>query len=308
MKNALRAHWPEYLMEAAELGLFMVSACLFVVLIEHPALPLREAIGDPFVRRMLIGIAMGVTAVAIVLSPLGKRSGAHFNPAVTLTFWRLGKIGGWDALFYVLAQCVGAVAGVVLFGVLGGAGFVADPSVNYVATLPGKAGIAGAFVAELLISFGLMLTVLYVSNNKRLNRYTAFFAGTLVAIYITFEAPLSGMSMNPARSLGSALPGGIWEGLWIYFIAPPIGMLAAAQVYLQRRGLAQVFCCKLHHENDERCIFRCRYDECGSTAAASASLGASVSAVASPVQGEGPGGGERATRVQPVSPPSQPSA
>jgi aquaporin Z len=267
MKNALRAHWPEYLMEAAELGLFMVSACLFVVLIEHPALPLREAIGDPFVRRMLIGIAMGVTAVAIVLSPLGKRSGAHFNPAVTLTFWRLGKIGGWDALFYVLAQCVGAVAGVVLFEVLAGAGFVADPNVNYVATLPGKEGIAGAFVAELLISFGLMLTVLCVSNNKRLNRYTAFFAGSLVALYITFEAPLSGMSMNPARSLGSALPGGIWDALWIYFTAPPIGMLAAAQVYVWHGSATRVFCCKLHHENSERCIFRCRYDDCGATAA-----------------------------------------
>ncbi|MGB7988814.1 MAG: aquaporin [Candidatus Methylophosphatis roskildensis] len=264
MKNALRAHWPEYLMEAAELGLFMISACFFVVLIEHPSLPLRAAIDDPFVRRILIGIAMGVTAIAIVLSPLGKRSGAHFNPAVTLTFWRLGKIEGWDALFYVVAQSIGAVAGVMLFEILAGTRFVADPSVNYVATLPGEAGVAWAFVAEVLISFGLMLTVLHVSNNKRLNRYTAFFAGSLVAIYITFEAPISGMSMNPARSLGSALPAGIWDGLWVYFVAPPIGMLAAAQVYLQRHGLARVYCCKLHHENDERCIFRCRYDECGS--------------------------------------------
>ena len=151
----------------------------------------------------------------------------------------------------------------MLFEVLAGTRFVADPSVNYVATLPGEAGIVWAFVAEVLISFGLMLTVLHVSNNKRLNRYTAYFAGSLVAIYITFEAPLSGMSMNPARSLGSALPGGIWDGLWIYFIAPPIGMLAAAQVYLRRHGVARVYCCKLHHENGKRCIFRCRYDQCG---------------------------------------------
>ena len=212
---------------------------------------------------MLIGIAMGATAIAIVCSPLGKRSGAHFNPAVTLTFWRLGKIGGWDALFYALAQSVGAVAGVLAFQLVAGKAVIADPSVNYVATLPGEAGVAWAFVAEVLISFGLMLTVLHVSNSKRLNRYTAFFAGSLVAIYITFEAPISGMSMNPARSLGSALPGGIWDGLWLYFVAPSIGMLAAAQVYLQRQGLARVYCCKLHHENDERCIFRCRYDECG---------------------------------------------
>lgn len=270
MKNALRAHWPEYLMEAAELGLFMVSACLFVVLIEHPFSPVRAAIDDPFVRRMLIGIAMGATAIAIVLSPMGKRSGAHFNPAVTLTFWRLGKIHGWDALFYVVAQSVGAVAGVMLCKALVGARFVADPSVNYVATLPGAPGVVWAFAAEALISFGLMLTVLHVSNSKRLNRYTAFFAGSLVAIYITFEAPISGMSMNPARSLGSALPGGIWDSLWLYFVAPPLGMLAAAQVFLQRRGLAGIYCCKLHHENGERCIFRCRYDECASAEPADA--------------------------------------
>lgn len=263
MGNALRAHWPEYLMEAAELGLFMISACLFVVLIEHPASPLRGLIENNFTRRMLIGLAMGITAIAIVLSPLGKRSGAHFNPAVTLTFWRLGRIGGWDALFYALAQCIGAVAGVVVFALLVGHSLIADPSVNYVATVPGKAGIAWAFAAEALISFGLMLTVLYVSNSKRLNRYTAFFAGSLVALYITFEAPLSGMSMNPARSLGSALPGGIWDALWIYFTAPPIGMLAAAQVYVSHRGATRVYCCKLHHENSERCIFRCRYHESG---------------------------------------------
>ena len=263
MKDALRAHWPEYLMEAAELGLFMISACFFVVLIEHPASAVRAAIDDAFTRRLLVGIAMGMTAIAIVFSPLGKRSGAHFNPAVTLTFWRLGKISGWDALFYVLAQCFGAVAGVELFAGLAGVRLVADPSVNYVATLPGEAGIVGAFVAEVLISFGLMLTVLLVSNNKRLNRHTAYFAGALVAIYIAFEAPLSGMSMNPARSLGSALPGGIWDALWIYFTAPPIGMLAAAQVYLWRRGAARVYCCKLHHENGKRCIFRCRYGQCG---------------------------------------------
>jgi aquaporin Z len=106
-----------------------------------------------------------------------------------------------------------------------------------------------------------MLTVLIVSNTKRLNRYTALFAGALVAIYITFEAPISGMSMNPARSFGSAFPADIWNNLWIYFLAPPIGMLLAAEVYLRFKGSSSVLCCKLHHENGKRCIFHCRYGE-----------------------------------------------
>jgi len=105
-------------MEAAELGIFMLSACVFVVLLEHPASPAPAALPVPFVRRALVGIAMGLTAIGIVYSPLGKRSGAHFNPSVTLTFLRLGKIAPWDALFYVAAQFAGGVAGVALAAVV----------------------------------------------------------------------------------------------------------------------------------------------------------------------------------------------
>jgi aquaporin Z len=268
MGESLRGHWPEYLMEAAELGLFMVSACLFVALIEHPASALRHALEDPLARRFLIGAAMGLTAIAIIYSPLGKRSGGHFNPAVTLTFFRLGKIAPWDALFYVLAQFAGALAGVALSALLLGRAVLADPSVNYVATVPGEQGTAVAFVAEAAISFGLMLVVLTVSNKRHLNRYTPLFAGTLVAAYITLEAPLSGMSMNPARTLGSALPGEIWDALWIYFTAPPLGMLLAAELYLRTRGAGAVLCCKLHHENGERCIFHCSYGRSAQAAGA----------------------------------------
>src|SRR5262245_6849007 len=109
---AVREHWREYLIEASGLGLFMLSACLFVSLLEHPNSPIRHAVADPFLRRIPMGLATGLTAVAIVYSPWGQRSGAHLNPAVTLTFYRLGKIAPWDALFYVSAQFVGAVAGV----------------------------------------------------------------------------------------------------------------------------------------------------------------------------------------------------
>jgi len=257
--RALAWHWPEYLMEAAGLGLFMVSACVFVLLLEHPASSLRHALDDAWVRRALIGLAMGVTAIALIYSPLGKRSGAHLNPSVTLTFLRLGKIEPWDALFYIAAQFVGGALGVLLVANVAGMMLIGDAAVNYAVTLPGAPGRWVAFCAELAISFGLMLVVLTVSNRRALNRYTGLFAGTLVALYITFEAPLSGMSMNPARTLASALPAHVWGDVWIYFVAPPLGMLLAAEVYLLWRGAGSILCCKLHHENDSRCIFRCRY-------------------------------------------------
>ncbi len=237
----------------------MVSACAFVTLLEHPSSPVRQALDDPLLRRALIGLAMGLTAIAIIYSPWGNRSGAHINPAVTLTFFRLGRVEPWDAGFYVLAQFAGAMMGMFVSGLLLGRPLLADASVNYVVTVPGLLGVLGAFFAEVLITFVLMLTILLVSNKRSLNRYTGLAAGLLVAIYITVEAPLSGMSMNPARTFGSALAGDIWTAIWIYFTAPLLGMLAAAEVYLRWRGHGAVLCCKLHHENDQRCIFRCRY-------------------------------------------------
>ena len=252
-----RQHWREYLIEASGLGLFMLSACLFASLLEHPNSPIRQTVTDPFLRRIPMGLAMGLTAVAIIYSPWGQRSGAHLNPAVTLTFYRLGKVAPWDALFYVAAQFLGAIAGVGVAATMIDS-WLAHPAVSYAATVP-REGAGVAFAAELLISFLLMIVVLTVSNRPALNRFTGFCAGALVASYIVFEAPLSGMSMNAARTVGSAVYAQAWMALWVYFIAPLLGMLAAAQVYVKTQGMQKVFCAKLHHDNTQRCIFRCSY-------------------------------------------------
>jgi aquaporin Z len=258
MLRALEQHWPEYLAEALGLGLFMLSACVFGTLLGHPASPAARAIPDGLPRRLLMGLAMGLTAVALIYSPWGRRSGAHLNPATTLTFWRLGKVAGPDAAWYVLAQALGGIAGVLAAALFIGPALTV-PSVHYVATMPGPGGVKPAFLAEAVITFVLMTVVLRVSNTARLAAYTGIFAGALVATYIAIESPVSGMSMNPARSLASAVPAGSWEALWIYFVAPPIGMLLAAELYVRRHGLARVFCAKLHHDTQSRCIFRCRF-------------------------------------------------
>ena len=252
--DSLRTHWPEYLMEAALLGAFMVSACIFGAVYEFPQSPIHQAIHSSLLRRLLMGVSMGSTAVAIIYSPWGKQSGAHINPSVTATFFRLGKIKFWDAFFYIASQVIGAVSGVLLVAQFFGRE-VSDPAVRYVVTVPGAHGIWIALLAEFVIAFILMSVVLYFSNHHRLDRYTGLFAGLLVATYITLEAPFSGMSMNPARTFGSAFPPMIWNGLWIYLTAPPLGMLAAAEIYLWRKGRLAVKCCKLHHNNDKRCIF-----------------------------------------------------
>jgi len=248
------SHWPEYAMEAALLGLFMVSACTFTVLIDHPASPIYHLVPAPPLRRVLTGLAMGSTAIALIYSPWGKQSGAHLNPATTLTFFRLGKVARRDAAAYVAAQFAGGIAGVGLAGLFWGER-LADRTTNFAATLPGPAGVGAAFAAEVVIAFVLMTVILRVSNHPTRAHLTGLCAGLLVATYITLEAPISGMSMNPARTLGSAVFARNWTALWIYFVAPPLGMLAAAEHYLRRRGPEAVFCAKLHHQNDKRCIF-----------------------------------------------------
>lgn len=254
--NSLRRHYPEYLMEAVGLGIFMLSAAVVTALLEHPDSPIQQAISTPVLRRFIIGVAMGLTAIAIIYSPWGKQSGAHLNPVVTLTFFRLGKVRLSDALCYIMAQFMGGWLGILLSArILREA--IVHPSVNYVVTVPGSRGVIVAFLAELIISFGVMITILIVSNTANLSRFTGIFAGVLVAMYITLEAPLSGMSMNPARTLASAIPAENWTAIWIYFTAPLLGMLMAAEVYLRLRGA--VHCAKLHHHNHKRCIFHCGY-------------------------------------------------
>ena len=247
-------------MEALCLGFFMVSAAGFATLLQHPLSPLAGWTASPTLQRLPMGIAMGLTLITIIYSPLGGRSGAHMNPAVTLTFLRLGKIASMDALAYIAAQFAGGVTGIVtadwLFFRL-----PEHPAVNYVATVPGVSGAPVAFVAESAISFGMMLTVLSLSNTPRVARFTGLASGLLVACYITLEAPLSGMSMNPARSFGPALLSGTAGCLWIYFAAPLAGMFMAAECFVRTRGLGQVRCAKLHHPRNVRCIFNCGFME-----------------------------------------------
>jgi len=229
MLQSLKYHWREYLIEAWALGMFMVSACAFVILVEHPALPVREAIASPMARRFITGLAMGLTAVALIYSPWGKRSGAHMNPAVTLANLQMDRISLPNAVWYIIAQFAGGTIAVLLFKWLLH-DYVADASVSYVTTIPGMSGVALAFVLEMLMAFAMLTTVLVVSNS-RLSRYTGVFAGTLVMLFITFEAPYSGMSINPARTFASAFPSGNWTAFWIYLIAPVAGMVSAGYIY-----------------------------------------------------------------------------
>ncbi|MCA1653097.1 MAG: MIP/aquaporin family protein [Sphingomicrobium sp.] len=238
MLLTLKGNWRHYLTEALGLFTFMVCAGALMTLFQHPAFPAYRAMGSDLARRTMVGAGLGCATVAIIYAPWSQRSGAHINPAVTWSFFRLGKIGGLDAVLYTVAQFIGAALAPVALSFVIGRAF-AHPAVMYGATLPKAGGPVAAFAAEFAISFGLMLAVLLCLNSVRGKSWAGLVVAVLIAVYVALESPISGMSLNPARSFGAALSSGEWKGLWIYFTAPPLAMLLATEAFLllKRRGL-----------------------------------------------------------------------
>jgi aquaporin Z len=197
--------------------------------------------GDhPTAHGFTLAFAMCLIALAVALAfafvvtamiyALGHLSGAHINPAVTLGFWSVRRFPGREVLPYVAAQCAGAVtASAALRAVLGTVG-------NMGATLP-VLSVPGAFAVEWLLSFALMFVIMAVATDERVaDGFAAIGIGLTVGFCAMMGGPLTGASMNPARSLGPALVGSLWRAHWIYWVAPVTGMIAAARVYDVLRG------------------------------------------------------------------------
>jgi aquaporin Z len=224
----------DYCYEGLGLGIFMFSAGFFDALIDSPNLPIRQHIHSAFMRRFLIGLTMGLTALYIFNAPFGKKSGAYINPAVTLVQYRLQNIDRKDAFFYVLFQFIGGTLGMYLVYLVMPV-LISSTAINYIVTQPGAAGTTVAFILEFIISCLMICTVLFTSDNIHLAKYTSYFVAILITLFITFEAPYSGMSMNPARTFSSAIISNQWKVFWLYCIAPIGGMLFGERIFVWRK-------------------------------------------------------------------------
>lgn len=243
MKAAFRKNWMHYLQEALGLAIFMISACFFSAMLFSERSSWSTAISTFTVKNILMGIAMGSTALFIFYSPLTAPSGSQINPAVTLTFLRLDKMCKYDAMFFVLFQIIGGTIAVFIMQKLMGS-ILTDPPVNSAITVPGKTGMWGALIIELIIAFITMSMVLFTSSNDKLKKHTRIFAGCLVCTWVIVAGPISGFGMNPARSLASALPANTWTACWIYLLVPFAGMLLAAELYLFVQSKSKLKCKK----------------------------------------------------------------
>ena len=231
MKASFKKNWKYYLQEALGLAIFMISACFFSALLESNYSSIHHDIPDNFLRRIIMGILMGLTALFIFYSPLTSPSGSHINPAVTIVFLRLGKSCHWDSLFYIVFQVIGGTTAVFIMDLLMGRILTASP-VNSAATVPGNGGTVPALTIEFFIAFFTMSMVLFTSNHPATKKFTRIFSACLVCAWVIVAGPVSGFGMNPARSFASALPSNIWTAWWIYLFIPFAGMLSAAEVFL----------------------------------------------------------------------------
>ncbi len=223
-----------FFMEAAGLAGFVIGAGLLTILLEHPDLPVMQSgwIVHPLLRRIPLGIIMGGYIFFITLL-IGKKSGAHINPAATWAFYRLKKLSLKNAVVYTIVQFAGAIVAAQILKLSVGHWF-SHPLINYGVTAPKPQYTSlTAFVAEFLISFLLLFIILLASSSKRWEKGVPLLSGVLIAAYLIFELPYSGMSLNPARSTAAAIAAGKFEHLWIYFVSPLSAMLLAAELFLR---------------------------------------------------------------------------
>jgi len=214
--------------------------------------PMADLLPNAGLRRLLTGLLFGSTGASIAISKIGKVSGAHINPVVTMAFWLFRKINLRTAGTYVLAQLSGAIVGsipLLLWGQMG-------KSVAYGATLPGEGySLNAVFLGELITTFALVTLLSLFLGFRRLRSYTPLIFPFLYAIMVFLESPISGTSTNPARSLGPAVISGVWDGWWIYWVGPVAGALLASLAcsFLAKR----ITVAKLYHfDSDSDGLFR----------------------------------------------------
>ena len=239
-------------MEAAGLAGFVILAGAIFTYSENPDLPVMHGWlrFHPFLRKLPLAFIMGIY-VWVVSLLIGKRSGAHMNPAVTWVFYRTNNVAFIDAFLYTLAQFLGAIFGAMLLTYLLGS-FFSHPLIDYGVTKPKpEFGVEAAFIGEFTISFILMFAILFFNSYKNLEKFSALATGILLTLFLIFEIQYSGMSLNPARSFAGSLAANEWNVLWVYFVAPPAAMFIALEFFrmLLKRNIFE----KNEHYQDIPC-------------------------------------------------------
>ena len=224
----MRTPWLAYLSEFVGTALLIVVGVSFVILDFGAGSPVAAFLPDPGIRRLITGFLFGSTGALIAYSLVGKISGAHINPVVTLAFRIKGKLSLRDTIGYIVAQFAGAGVGalpLLLWRQVG-------KSIGYGGTTPGAGYmVTEALLGEIVTTICLIVGLFTFLGHKKLRRYTPLLFPFLYAVMVYIEAPISGTSTNPARSFGPSVVSGIRIGWWVYFVGPIVGMLIGVGIH-----------------------------------------------------------------------------
>lgn len=249
----VRTPFQVMLAEFVGTAVLLAAGLSFVILDFGQGSLVTRWLPDPWARRFLTGLLFGSTGGLIALSWVGRVSGAHINPVVSLAFWWRGTFDARHVPGYLAAQALGAAAGSVPLLLWGGMG----ASVAYGATAPGPRGPWAALAGETATTLALIVSLFLFTGHKRLRRFTPLLMPALYSLMVMLEAPISGTSTNPARSFGPALLAWSWNGFWVYLVGPLLG--AGLGVALLRHRWLRAFeteVAKLYHfETDLHGIF-----------------------------------------------------
>jgi aquaporin Z len=244
-------HWREWLAELAGTALLLIGGLSAITLDFGRHSPVAVLVPSHSMRLLLTGALFAATGSLIAISPLGRISGAHLNPAVSLAFWLSGKMHHHDVGAYVVAQCGGACLGALAVKWA----WPELATAGYGVTLPGPSisPIAAVFIEAGMTAL-LLLTILLFLSRMRTARWTPLAAWFVITLLVWQGAPLTGTSLNPARSLGPATAAYYFHNLWIYAIGPPVGA-ALATVFVVGGMRLRPVTAKLFHDPRYTSIF-----------------------------------------------------
>jgi aquaporin Z len=237
-------HWTEWTCEFIGTALLLIGGLSAICLDFAPGSPVVSAVQDHSARLLITGLLFAGTGSLVAVSSLGRRSGAHLNPSVTLAFWRRGHMHPHDLAGYVVAQLAGALAGTALVRWWWGA---KARAVGLGVTQPGHGIGVAAVGIEALMTFLLVGGILLMVSSAKTARWTPLLVWVLVAVLVWQGAPWTGTSLNPARSLGPAPLAPDTSNLWIYLVGPLTGSLLAAAAFGTLPGL-ETLTAKLFHD------------------------------------------------------------
>ncbi len=233
-----RSAWSLYVAEFLGTALLLIGGLSAVIVVISPASPVSALALPGWLARGIAGALFGLTGTLVTVSALGRHSGAHINPAMTLAFLVEGKISGSHAAMYVISQSLGAIAGASVVLAWGPWG----KPLRYGATAPALGlNPVLAVALEALCTVVLVGTVFVFLGRPRLRPFTPWTMSPMYAVMVSIEAPWTGTSTNPARSLGPAVATGTWHGFWIYLVGPCLGAVVGVAVprLLGRRDIHQ---------------------------------------------------------------------